>query len=60
MLSRKPMETIGIKLPCGEMIEITLIEIRGDKCRIGVVAPKHIPVHRGEIWDIIQNAIDEN
>jgi len=53
VLSRKPQESIKIKLDDGRMIDITIIDIRGDKCRIGITAPEEIPVHRSETWDKI-------
>jgi len=51
ILSRKKNESIMI----GGDIRITVTEIRGDKVRIGVAAPRHIVVHRQEIYDAIQN-----
>ena len=50
VLSRKRDEKIVI----GDNIVITVIEIRGDKVRLGIDAPAHIPVHRQEIYDHIQ------
>jgi len=39
----------------GDDVEITIVDIRGgDKVRIGITAPKQIPVHRREIYDAIQ------
>ncbi len=51
VLSRKKGERIIAGID-GE-IEITVVEIRGDKVRIGVVAPKEIPVHREEVYHAI-------
>lgn len=42
------------------MIDIVLIAIAGDKARIGISAPKHIPVHRSETWDKINQQDAEN
>jgi carbon storage regulator len=50
VLSRKKTEEIVI----GDDISIMVVEIRGDKVRIGIDAPKHIKVHRKEIWLAIQ------
>lgn len=50
VLSRQRDETIMI----GDDIEITVVDIRGDKVRLGITAPTHVPVHRKEIYDAIQ------
>ena len=47
VLSRKKNESVVI----GDVIEITVVEVRGDKVRLGVVAPKEMTVHRGEVED---------
>ncbi len=50
VLSRQRDETIMI----GDDIEITVVDIRGDKVRLGINAPSEIPVHRKEVYDAIQ------
>ena len=45
VLSRKKNETIVVD----EQIRITVIEIRGDKVRLGIEAPREMPVHRAEV-----------
>ena len=45
VLSRKKDEQIHI----GEDVVLTIVDIRGDKVRIGVEAPKSVPVHRAEV-----------
>ena len=50
VLSRQRDETIMI----GDDIEITIVDIRGDKVRVGINAPKEISVHRKEVYDAIQ------
>jgi carbon storage regulator len=50
VLSRERDETIII----GDDIEITVVDIRGDKVRLGITAPKTIPVHRKEVYEAIQ------
>ncbi len=50
VLSRQRDETIMI----GDNIQITVVDIRGDKVRLGITAPKSIPVHRKEVYDAIQ------
>ena len=51
VLSRKKNESIVIN----NNITIVVVDIRGDKVRLGVEAPKEIPVHRREVYDAIQN-----
>ena len=50
VLSRQRDESIMI----GDDVEITIVDVRGDKVRLGITAPKSIPVHRREIYDAIQ------
>jgi carbon storage regulator len=50
VLSRKKNESIVIN----DNIVITVVEVRGDKVRLGVVAPKDVTVHRQEVFDAIQ------
>jgi carbon storage regulator len=38
----------------GDNVQITVVDIRGDKVRLGIVAPAEIPVHRKEVYDAIQ------
>jgi carbon storage regulator len=49
VLSRKKNESIVIN----NDITVTVVEIRGDKVRLGIVAPKEVPVHRQEVYDAI-------
>lgn len=50
VLSREKNECIIIN----NDIVITVVEVRGDKVRIGIEAPKEVPVHRKEVYDAIQ------
>jgi carbon storage regulator len=50
VLSRQRDETIMI----GDEIEITVVDIRGDKVRLGINAPNRISVHRKEVYDAIR------
>lgn len=50
VLSRQRDETIMI----GDEIEITVVDIRGDKVRLGINAPARIAVHRKEVYDAIR------
>jgi len=49
VLSRKKNESIVIN----DDITIVVVEIAGDKVRLGVEAPKEVPVHRREVYDAI-------
>lgn len=50
VLSRKKNESIVIN----DNVVITVVEIRGDKVRLGIVAPKDVPVHREEVDEAIK------
>ncbi len=50
VLSRQKDESIII----GDDIEITIVDVRGDKVRLGIVAPRTVSVHRKEVYDAIQ------
>jgi carbon storage regulator len=49
VLSRKKSESIIIN----DDIVITVVEVRGDKVRLGIQAPRDVPVHRKEVMDAI-------
>jgi carbon storage regulator len=50
VLSRQRDESIVI----GDNVVITIVDIRGDKVRLGIEAPGEIPVHRQEVYEAIQ------
>jgi len=50
VLSRQRNESIMI----GDDIEITVVDIRGDKIRLGINAPPHVPVHRKEVYEAMK------
>ena len=52
VLSRKKNESIIIN----DDITIVVVEIRGDKVRLGVEAPKEVPVHRREVFEAIRRS----
>ncbi len=54
VLSRKKNESIIIN----DDIEITVVEIRGDKVRLGIVAPKDVSVHREEVYQAIHGKLE--
>ena len=49
-LSRKQNEAIVI----GNNIEITVLEVRGDQVKLGIAAPKEVPIYRKEVYAQIQ------
>jgi carbon storage regulator len=50
VLSRQRDETIMI----GDDVEVTVVDIRGDKVRLGITAPREIQVHRKEVYEAIK------
>ena len=52
VLSRKKDESIIIR----DNIVVTVVEIRDDKVRLGIEAPKDVPVHRHEVYDAIKRS----
>lgn len=55
VLSRRKNESIMV----GEEVQIMIIGIRGDKIRLGITAPKSIPVHRKEVYETIHGGKDD-
>lgn len=55
-LSRKKNEALIIN----NNVEITILEIKGDQVKIGITAPKEVPVYRKEVYLQIQNANKES
>ncbi len=55
VLERKLGESIFI----GDDIIVTVTNIRGDKVRIGIDAPREVPVHRGEVYERIQEGVPQ-
>jgi carbon storage regulator len=55
VLSRQRDEAIMI----GDEVEITVVDIRGDKVRLGITAPRHIQVHRKEVYEAIKRENQE-
>lgn len=53
VLQRKQHEEVII----GDAIIVRVVDIRGDKVRLGFEAPKEMPVHRREVWEAIQAEI---
>lgn len=44
----------GESIMIGNDIKIEIVDVRGDKVRLGITAPKSIPVHRQEVYEAIQ------
>ncbi len=55
VLSRKKSESIVIN----DDVVITVIEVRGDKVRLGIDAPRHVPVHRKEVAEAIKSQLSD-
>lgn len=52
ILSRKQ----GEKIMIGDGVVITILSVRGDKVRLGIEAPRNVPVHREEVFRAIKEA----
>jgi len=50
VLSRQKDESIMV----GDNVEITIVDVRGDKVRLGITAPREVPVHRKEVFEAIK------
>lgn len=56
VLSRKKNESIIID---GKIV-ITVIEVRGDKVRLGIQAPREIPIHRSEVYEALMQLSEQD
>ena len=54
VLSRKKNEQIVVVGADGQATTITIVEIRGDKTRLGMDAPPSVQIHRREVWERIK------
>jgi len=49
---------IGETLKIGDDIQVTILGVKGNQVRVGIAAPKSVPVHRQEIYDRVQQAAE--
>ena len=49
VLSRRKDESIMV----GEDVEVTIVNVQGNMVRLGITAPKYVPVHRKEVYEAI-------
>ncbi len=56
VLARKKNESIVIR----DDVVVTVVEVRGDKVRLGIEAPKDVKVHRREVYDAIRQAAQQS
>ena len=56
VLARKKNESIVIR----EDVVVTVVEVRGDKVRLGIEAPKDVKVHRREVYEAIRLAAEQS
>jgi len=55
VLTRRINESIVIN----DDVSVLVVEVRGDRVRLGIEAPKNVTVHRKEVYDVIQNTNSE-
>ena len=55
VLTRRVNESIVIN----DDVSVLVVEIRGDRVRLGIEAPKDVAVHRKEVYDVIKDAVPE-
>jgi carbon storage regulator len=60
VLSRRKDECIVIGEEGPDQIIVMVVEIRGDKVRLGIKAGNHIPVHRLEVYEAIKKQVDDH
>jgi carbon storage regulator len=45
---------VGEKLLIGTDVQVTVLAVKGEQVRVGIAAPKHVPVHREEVYERIR------
>lgn len=53
-LTRKVDDSVVIELDEIEQIEVLVVSVKGESVRVGIKAPRHVQVHRHEIYELIQ------
>ena len=51
VVTRRPGEAIVIELPTGELIEVVVLSVKGNRVKLGTDAPEHLPVVREELLE---------
>ena len=51
---------LGERIKINDEITITIVDIRGDKVRIGIDAPQNVSVHRSEVYELIKSKEQES
>ncbi|MBI4099256.1 carbon storage regulator CsrA [Candidatus Parcubacteria bacterium] len=51
---------LGERIKIGDDVVVVVLEIKGGQVRLGIGAPRSVPVHREEIWRKIQQQREEN
>lgn len=54
ILTRRVGETFMADIGEGDLVEVTVLGVKGNQVRLGIEAPQDVPVHREEIWQRIQ------
>lgn len=54
ILTRRTGETVIVGPPGPDQVRISILGVKGNQVRVGILAPKNVPVHREEIYDRIE------
>ncbi len=57
ILTRRPDEKILIELEKGVIVELLVMGVKGNQVRIGIEAPRSVPIHREEIYERIKREL---
>ena len=58
VVTRKNQEAVvvGGSSETDDLLTVTVLDVRGEKVRLGFEAPRHVPIHRSEVWQRIRAA----